>query len=98
MLLLLLLTFHNKEIPKAFRVLLASLCLSITFFLKKISQGIIRQLLLPSLDDSYGKIRTAIGMAVASIAQYDWPEDWPELLPFLLKLISDQGNKDGGIT
>lgn len=37
-------------------------------------------------------------MAVASIAQCDWPEDWPELLPFLLKLISDQSNKDGGIT
>ncbi|XP_020264447.1 importin-9 isoform X2 [Asparagus officinalis] len=58
-------------------------------------KGVIRQLLLPSLDDSSGKIRTAIGMVVASIAQYDWPEDWPELLPSLLKLISDQSNKDG---
>ncbi|XP_072973182.1 uncharacterized protein [Typha angustifolia] len=56
---------------------------------------VIRQSLLPSLSDSHGKIRTAIGMAVASIAQYDWPEEWPELLPFLLKLISDQGNTDG---
>uniref|UniRef100_A0A0E0LAC8 Importin N-terminal domain-containing protein n=1 Tax=Oryza punctata TaxID=4537 RepID=A0A0E0LAC8_ORYPU len=56
---------------------------------------VIRQLLLTSLDDSHGKIRTAIGMAVAAIGQQDWPEDWPELLPYLLKLISDQTNGYG---
>uniref|UniRef100_A0ACD6AEW2 Uncharacterized protein n=1 Tax=Avena sativa TaxID=4498 RepID=A0ACD6AEW2_AVESA len=56
---------------------------------------VVRQLLLTSLDDSNGKIRTAIGMAVAAIGQNDWPEDWPELLPFLLKLIADQSNGDG---
>lgn len=55
----------------------------------------IRQLLLPSLEDSHGKIRTAIGMAIASIAQYDWPENWAELLPFLLNRISDQSKIDG---
>ncbi|THU58040.1 hypothetical protein C4D60_Mb03t09960 [Musa balbisiana] len=55
----------------------------------------IRQHLLPCLDDSHGKIRTAVSMAVASIAQYDWPEDWPELLPFLLKLISGENNING---
>ena len=59
-------------------------------------QGAIRQLLLPSLDDPHGKIRTAVGMAIDSIAHYDWPEDWPELLPFLLQLISSQNNIDGG--
>ncbi|AQL03043.1 ARM repeat superfamily protein [Zea mays] len=53
---------------------------------------VIRQLLLTSLDDSNGKIRTAISMAVAAIGQQDWPEDWPELLPVLLKLIGDQSN------
>ncbi|RLM65862.1 importin-9 isoform X2 [Panicum miliaceum] len=56
---------------------------------------VIRQLLLTSLDDSHGKIRTAISMAVAAIGQQDWPEDWPELLPLLLKLISDQNNGNG---
>ncbi|WVZ81580.1 hypothetical protein U9M48_028936 [Paspalum notatum var. saurae] len=56
---------------------------------------VIRQLLLTSLDDSNGKIRTAISMAVAAIGQHDWPEDWPELLPLLLKLISDQNNGNG---
>ncbi|KAM0933989.1 putative armadillo-like helical protein [Dioscorea sansibarensis] len=58
-------------------------------------KGAIRQLLLPSLDDPHGKIRTAVGMAIDSIAHYDWPEDWPELLPFLLQLISSQNNIDG---
>ncbi|XP_049404000.1 uncharacterized protein LOC125867514 [Solanum stenotomum] len=52
----------------------------------------IRDLLLPLLDDPHRKICTAIGMAVASIAHYDWPEDWPDLLPSLMKCITDQTN------
>ncbi|XP_058228095.1 uncharacterized protein LOC131336324 [Rhododendron vialii] len=55
----------------------------------------IRGLLLLSLDDSHRKICTAVSMAVASIAHYDWPEDWPDLLPLLLKLINDQTNMNG---
>lgn len=51
-----------------------------------------------SLDDSHRKICTAISMDISSIATYDWPEEWPELLPFLLKLISDQNNINGGIS
>ncbi|XP_030449726.1 uncharacterized protein LOC115672097 isoform X1 [Syzygium oleosum] len=53
---------------------------------------VIRKYLLMTLDDSHRKICTAVSMAVASIAVYDWPEDWPELLPNLLKLINDQTN------
>ncbi|KAM4120044.1 hypothetical protein ACJW30_03G103900 [Castanea mollissima] len=56
---------------------------------------VIRRLLLMSLDDPQRKICTAISMAVASIAVYDWPEEWPDLLPSLLKLISDQSNMNG---
>lgn len=56
---------------------------------------VIRKLLLLSLDDTHRKICTAISMAVASIAVYDWPEDWPDLLPVLLKLITDQSNMNG---
>lgn len=52
----------------------------------------IRGLLLPLLDDPHRKICTAIGMAVASIAHYDWPEDWPDLLPSLMKCITYQTN------
>ncbi|KAH9772089.1 Importin N-terminal domain-containing protein [Citrus sinensis] len=58
-------------------------------------QEVIRKLLLSSLNDTHRKICTAISMAVASIAAYDWPEDWPDLLPFLLKLITDQSNMNG---
>ncbi|KAL5826158.1 hypothetical protein ACOSQ4_017955 [Xanthoceras sorbifolium] len=56
---------------------------------------VIHRLLLSSLDDSHRKICTAISMAVASIAVYDWPEEWPDLLPFLLRLISDPANLNG---
>lgn len=51
---------------------------------------IIRSLLLQVLDDSHGKIRTAVGMAIASIASCDWPEEWPDLMEFLLRYINDQ--------
>eukprot|EP00257_Ricinus_communis_P024919 XP_025012333.1 importin-9 isoform X1 [Ricinus communis] len=56
---------------------------------------VIRRLLVASLDDSHKKICTAISMAIASIAMYDWPEGWPDLMPSLLKLISDQTNING---
>ncbi|KAL2542771.1 ARM repeat superfamily protein [Abeliophyllum distichum] len=54
----------------------------------------IRGLLLSSLDDPYRKICTAVSVAVASIAQYDWPDNWPELMPFLISLIHDQTKKN----
>ncbi|KAK7275122.1 hypothetical protein RIF29_16229 [Crotalaria pallida] len=56
---------------------------------------IIRKMLLLTLDDSHRKICTAVGMAVASIALYDWPESWADLLPFLLNLINNQTNLNG---
>ncbi|OIW16747.1 hypothetical protein TanjilG_10637 [Lupinus angustifolius] len=56
---------------------------------------IIRRMLLLTLDDPHRKICTAVGMSVASIALYDWPESWPELLPFLLNLINNQTNLNG---
>ncbi|KAF3430975.1 hypothetical protein FNV43_RR25705 [Rhamnella rubrinervis] len=56
---------------------------------------VIRRLLLLSLDDPHRKMCTAISMAVASIAVYDWPEDWPDLLPYLLKSINNQTNMNG---
>ncbi|KAL4375412.1 hypothetical protein AHAS_Ahas05G0279200 [Arachis hypogaea] len=56
---------------------------------------IVRRILLLALDDGHRKICTAIGMAVASIAVYDWPESWPDLLPVLLNLINNQTNLNG---
>lgn len=58
-------------------------------------KAVIRELLLLSLDDPHAKICTAIGMSVASIAQYDWPEDWPELMSVLLRMIGCQTNMSG---
>ncbi|GLT34537.1 hypothetical protein SLA2020_090460 [Shorea laevis] len=58
-------------------------------------KAVIRELLLSSLDDSHRKICTAISMAIASIAVYDWPENWPDLLPFLLKLINNPNDLNG---
>ncbi|XP_043701110.1 importin-9 isoform X2 [Telopea speciosissima] len=98
----------NKELPLGLRQLAAVI---LKQFIKKHWQedeeafehpvvssdekAVIRQLLLFSLDDPHGKICTAVGMAVASIAHYDWPEEWPDLLPFLLKLIGDLTNMNG---
>ncbi|XP_022968377.1 importin-9-like isoform X2 [Cucurbita maxima] len=58
-------------------------------------KAVIRKLLLLTLDDSHTKICTAISMAVASIAIYDWPEEWPELLPYLLNLMNNRINMNG---
>ncbi|XP_061986940.1 uncharacterized protein LOC133705642 [Populus nigra] len=98
----------NKELPFGLRQLAAVL---LKQFIKKHwheseesfeppavaieEKEVIRSLLLPSLDDSHRKMCTAISMAIASIAVYDWPENWPDLLPFLLKLINDRTNVSG---
>ncbi|XWS64118.1 hypothetical protein CRYUN_Cryun06bG0159400 [Craigia yunnanensis] len=58
-------------------------------------KAVIRILLLSTLGDPNRKLCTAISMAIASIAVYDWPESWPDLLPFLLKLIADQSDMNG---
>jgi hypothetical protein len=55
-------------------------------------QQAIRDLLPQALEDPHGKIRTAVGMAIASIASWDWPEEWPGLMGYLLGLISDRSD------
>uniref|UniRef100_A0A7I4DD79 Importin N-terminal domain-containing protein n=1 Tax=Physcomitrium patens TaxID=3218 RepID=A0A7I4DD79_PHYPA len=50
----------------------------------------IKELLPAALEDPHGKIRTAVGMAIASIANWDWPEEWPGLMGYLLSLINDR--------
>jgi hypothetical protein len=57
----------------------------------------IRDLLPQALEDPHGKIRTAVGMAIASIASWDWPEEWPGLMGYLLGLISDRSDANKGI-
>ncbi|KAL6065637.1 Importin beta domain containing protein [Balamuthia mandrillaris] len=53
----------------------------------------LRQLLPPGLSDPNSKIRTVVAMALASIAQWDWPEEWPRFIEDLIRCIDDQ-NKD----
>ncbi|KAG7032125.1 Importin-9, partial [Cucurbita argyrosperma subsp. argyrosperma] len=81
----------NRELPVGLR--------QISFVVTAIKilrfSAAIRQLLLLTLDDSHRKICTAISMAVASIAIYDWPEEWPELLPCLLNLMNNRINVNG---
>ncbi len=62
-----------------------------------ILQQAIRDLLPQALEDPHGKIRTAVGMAIASIASWDWPEEWPGLMGYLLGLISDRSDANKGI-
>ncbi|KAL3699541.1 hypothetical protein R1sor_017563 [Riccia sorocarpa] len=52
----------------------------------------IRALLPQALEDPHGKIRTAVGMAIATIANSDWPEEWPDLMNYLLGFISDRSD------
>lgn len=50
----------------------------------------IRQALPAALMESDSKIRTAIGMAIAAIANWDWPQAWPGLMDFLVNSIKDR--------
>lgn len=52
----------------------------------------IKRLLPEGLADGQGKIRTAVGMAIAAIARTDWPQDWPQLMDILVLAIKDRGN------
>eukprot|EP00878_Enallax_costatus_P044724 GHUV01053448.1.p1 GENE.GHUV01053448.1~~GHUV01053448.1.p1 ORF type:complete len:172 (+),score=46.18 GHUV01053448.1:247-762(+) len=50
----------------------------------------IRQALPAGLADADSKIRTAVGMAIAAIANWDWPQAWPGLMDYLVNSIKDR--------
>lgn len=52
----------------------------------------IRQLLPAGLADPNSKIRTAVGMAIASIAKWDYPQQWPGLLEWLVASVKERSN------
>ena len=56
----------------------------------------IRHALPQGLSDDIPKIRTAVGMAIASIAKWDWPEKWPELLPGLVGMLRTRSSPHAG--
>lgn len=50
----------------------------------------IRQVLPAGLMDADSKVRTAVGMAIAAIANWDWPQAWPGLMDFIVNSIKDR--------
>jgi hypothetical protein len=44
------------------------------------------------LGDPDSKIRTAVGMAIAAIASWDWPQSWPGLMEHLIASIKTRSN------
>jgi len=93
----------NKEVPLGLRQLAAVLLKQYVkqhwqkddknFISPEVSledKAAIKELLPPALEDPHGKIRTAVGMAIASIANWDWPEEWPGLMDYLIRLINDR--------
>ena len=49
----------------------------------------VRELLPAGLADPTPKIRTAIAMAVASVAAWDWPHQWPTLTTVLIGAVRE---------
>ena len=54
----------------------------------------IRELLPVGLADPVAKIRTATGMAIASICAWDWPHAWPSLTGILLTTLRERRSHD----
>jgi hypothetical protein len=52
----------------------------------------VRQALPAGLADPDRKIRTAVAMAVATMAKTDVPEEWPSLLPDLVGAVNSKQN------
>jgi hypothetical protein len=44
---------------------------------------LIREILPRGLSDEKSQIRTAVGMVIASIAQWDWPLEWSNIIEHL---------------
>ncbi|KAL8137791.1 hypothetical protein V2J09_003792 [Rumex salicifolius] len=63
--------------------------------ISSVEKEVVRGILLSLLNNSHRKISTAISMAVASIANYDWPVDWPDFMPFMIKMLNDPTNIHG---
>jgi hypothetical protein len=56
----------------------------------------IRQQLPTGLADSDSRVRTAVGMAVAAIASWDWPQAWPDLMSNIISSIRSKSDTNLG--
>ncbi|GMH34505.1 hypothetical protein BSKO_02339 [Bryopsis sp. KO-2023] len=59
-------------------------------FVNDADKRTIRELLAQALSDPSSKLRTAVGVAIATIAGFDWPENWPHLLGVLTTAIKER--------
>lgn len=55
-----------------------------------------RSLLPQGLADEHSKIRTAVGMAIACVADHDWPHAWPQLTELLVNGIRNRASPASG--
>ncbi|KAH3759284.1 Importin 9 [Pelomyxa schiedti] len=53
----------------------------------------LREILPFGLGDPESKIRTAVSMVMAQIAQWDWPSEWPTLLSILVEYLRGQSTE-----
>jgi len=56
----------------------------------------VRSLLPQGLADEHSKIRTAVGMAIACVADHDWPHAWPQLTELLVNGIRNRASPASG--
>ena len=56
----------------------------------------VRAALPAGLRASVPRVRTAVSMVIACIAQWDWPEEWPGLMAELLAPLHAVAGADGG--
>jgi hypothetical protein len=56
----------------------------------KADKAHIRNALPAGLRDPDSKIRTAVAMAIAAVANWDWPQDWPGLLESIVSSIKQR--------
>lgn len=61
--------------------------------ISKEEKNMIKQALPSGLADSHSQLRTAIAMVIASIAQWDWPNEWPNLIQDLSKCLQSQNQE-----
>ncbi|EKX35213.1 hypothetical protein GUITHDRAFT_146623 [Guillardia theta CCMP2712] len=53
----------------------------------EVHKAAMKQQLLNGLGLEHSKLRTAVSMAVASIAKEDFPDNWPELIPHVMSML-----------
>lgn len=86
----------SAAVAKQQPLLLSSLLVPPSAETSKEEKAQIRAALPAGLHDPDSKIRTAIAMAIAAVANWDWPQDWPGLLENIVTSIKERRNPNLG--